>query len=131
MAFIRQKGIPTLTHSVKIHPEHIEAGYNQGGESNYRRVVVLRKEIRTIDHNPYHTEDKHHSCGQGSRVAHEDFLLLGCVAKDIIVEEGEEGACRGGGQHREDIFPPYKKDNCIKSQGYRAQTGGETVDTVD
>ena len=89
VTFVGKEWVAPVAHTVEVDAEHIKTGDDEGGESHNCRIIVDLHIFGTSAHYGYGAEHKHHTGGEGTGVAHKDFLTLGCITKHVEIEERE------------------------------------------
>lgn len=115
--------------SVQVYPYHVKAGYQQRGKRYDRWIYAACECVDPADADAHHTQEEPDR--QCPRVAHEYLFVSLGVAEYIVDIEGHKRAeCRDG-KGGEYIQPRTEEDEGVEGTGYRAEPGGESVDTVN
>lgn len=129
---VRLERVGLAAQTSHHHAEHIETRYHEHTESGHQWCTVYRM----VSHTGIHTvldgqQAQDETECQTTGIAHENLMLLLCIAEYIVTEEWNQDTYTDKGQ--EAIHPQSfnRKGNTEHHQGYRTQTGSQTVDTVD
>lgn len=119
-----------LAYAHHVHPEHIEARDDEGGEGEYGRleddggIGRVGEQLDAED-----AEDQ--ADGERAGVAHEYLGVFLGIAKHVVVEEGDQDAERSKRDGGVGILAHHEERHAIYDGGDGAEARCESVDTVD
>ena len=129
VGLVGEEGVTVHLDAVEVDPHDVEAGYQEGRESNHGRIDVVLKMVYHAETDAEHAQDK--PDGQRPCVAHEDLAVFLGVAEHVVVEEGDQSSEGGEGEHGIEVEVCHVEDHTIEGTRYRTKPRGKSVDAVD
>ena len=125
------EGVAAIAQAVEHHPDDVERRQQQGAEGDEEGVVRRDDHRRGILAILDGQETEGIAQRQAARIAHEDLAGAVGIAENVVIEEGNEDAEGGGRKHGIAPQPFLDEQAGENEQGYPAQTGRQSVDTID
>ena len=131
MVLVRQEGTLAGTQAVNHHPDHIEQGHNQGGQSNDQRRIGVRVRVEAHKAEVDYQKAQDVAQRQAAGIAHEQLVPFLGVAEHVVNPERNQDAQGGQGQEGVDVLADPDVHPGQHGQRDAAQSGSQPVDPVD
>ena len=129
VVLVGEEGIPVVTNTCHDHPDDIQHRDEHRGQANDQHLTGEGTPCPTghVDKE----EADQIAQGQGPRVAHEDLLTRGGIAKDIEDPERQEDAQHAKGHNHKEVLVAYDRSQSQGEESHKTDACRQTIEAID